>query len=217
MRATAASPDPNVIRATPSCSRFVERWALWPKEDIDRPGDSLCELADRLRRRDDRVDTIGSGRKIGVAALDRMRDVEVAKQERCRRGRSGTEIRAPLCRYTLPSATCSSSGTSRVSSVRSPPRFIPAAPATERHATVPGADRRTRFEVSGHGHGPLRRDRRRRATFPRAASGSPSSRPSERATAALEVAIARHPGNAAKARALATSHAFGRTRTGGAR
>ena len=36
----------------------------------------------------------------------------------------------------------------------------------------------------------------------------------ERATAALVVAIARQPGSAANARALATSHAFGRTSSG---
>src|SRR5690348_13883437 len=43
---------------------------------------------------------------------------------------------------------------------------------------------------------------------------SPSSQPSDRATAALDVATARQPGTAANARALATSHAFGSTSIG---
>src|SRR6476619_6290739 len=46
---------------------------------------------------------------------------------------------------------------------------------------------------------------------------SPSSQPSDRATAALVVASARQPGMAASAFALATSHAFGRTRICGSR
>src|SRR2546421_8954812 len=50
-----------------------------------------------------------------------------------------------------------------------------------------------------------------------AGARSPSSQPSERATAALVVASARHPGSAASFFALATSHAFGRTRIGGSR
>src|SRR5581483_6677247 len=57
-----------------------------------------------------------------------------------------------------------------------------------------------------------------RATAPSiSATGacSPSSYPSGRATAELELAIARQPGRAAKARALATSHAFGSTSSGG--
>src|SRR5437868_15487425 len=54
-------------------------------------------------------------------------------------------------------------------------------------------------------------------SIPVAGARSPSSQPSERATAALVVASARHPGSAASFFALATSHAFGRTRIGGSR
>ena len=46
---------------------------------------------------------------------------------------------------------------------------------------------------------------------------SPSSQPSARATAPLEVASARQPGNAASTWALSTSQAFGSTSIGGSR
>ena len=57
--------------------------------------------------------------------------------------------------------------------------------------------------------------RRAASTISSRGACSPSSQPSERATAALVVASARQPGTAASATALATSHAFGRTRSGG--
>ena len=53
-----------------------------------------------------------------------------------------------------------------------------------------------------------------RATAPSMTCGgirSPSSQPSDRAHAALDVAIARQPGTAATARALATSQTFAST------
>src|SRR6476646_7927041 len=59
--------------------------------------------------------------------------------------------------------------------------------------------------------------RRAASTISAAGARSPSSKPSERATAALEVASARQPFTAASAFALATSQAFGSTRIGGSR
>src|SRR5689334_6418492 len=50
-----------------------------------------------------------------------------------------------------------------------------------------------------------------------AGARSPSSSPSERATAPLDVASARTPGTCARILALATSQAFGSTRTSGSR